>query len=125
MQYVWVTPIVKFNGELDWINVFGNTRVRDSVESYLRKYVRAPSKYKKGKGFEGLKEDIRLTLMSMYWSRSEFEFAVKPLYPVTGKYENRVDIYELCEHNLDSIVHELIRQHREQLRKEKKHEKDI
>lgn len=120
MQYIWVTPIVKFNGELDWINVFGNTKVNESVESYLRKYVRAPSKYKEGKGFEGLKRDISLTLMSMYWSRSEYEFAVTPLYRVTQKYSNRVDIYELCEHNIDAITHELIRQHKEQLRKEKK-----
>ena len=56
--------------------------------------------------YEQIKEKVRIELMSMFWSRTEFEWIASQW---TGKeFEDKIDLWRQCYANLDLITEYLI-----------------
>ena len=56
--------------------------------------------------YEQIKEKVRVELMSMFWSRTEFEWIAKEW---TGKeFEDKIDLWRQCYANLNLITEYLI-----------------
>lgn len=134
MHYQYYVPILNFKGDkIRYINVFDNFYVSDSIEKELRKYMRNQSKYKyvafdgtSIAGIEGLKRFVKAKLFHQYAYRCEYEYALTPYINYYKRIvePKRIDVFQICEQNLDVIVHDLIRQHKEQVIKEKERKKN-
>ena len=56
--------------------------------------------------YEQIKEKVRIELMSMFWSRTEYEWIAKEW---TGKqFEDKIDLWRQCYANFDLITEYLI-----------------
>ena len=56
--------------------------------------------------YEQIKEKVRIELMSMFWSRTEYEWIASQW---TGKeFEDKIDLWRQCYANLDLITEYLI-----------------
>lgn len=152
--------------EVEMFNIFDNCNVQEWSEKEIKKYLRAPSKYKKEErsynyeagcmntrtiyGFQALCEEIRSILMNQLWSRIQYEISVGDVFIPDIKhtaafidacikdgktieelksavdkenkkrnYLTKIDAYYQCLPNLENIVHTIIRQYKEQLKKQK------
>lgn len=129
MHYEYYVPVLNFKGDkIKYINVFDNFCLSDSIEKELRKYMHNQSKYKyvtfdrtSIAGIDGLKRFVKSILFNQYAYRCEYEYALTPYinYYKRVVEPKRIDVFQICEHNLDVIVHDLIRQHKEQVKQRK------
>ena len=51
-----------------------------------------------------LREWLKTRFMSQYWSRTEYEMLVSPLFKKTDEQEIKIDIWDQLEPNLDNIT---------------------
>lgn len=120
-------------------NIFDNWPLNDAVYEEVKKYLRAPAKYKKeirripatteidihtGQpkfmlptyeyvyGFEALKAEIRSLIMWQEWGRYEYEISVGRPFEENCDNLRKIDCYWQCEPNIESITYEVIRQYK-------------
>lgn len=140
--------------EIEPFNIFSNYYVNEMTEKAIKKYLRAPNKYKRDYehdkkykdlvGFDALVREISKIIMYEEWSRCEYEIAVGSLFTTEirdivrkldeyttleklkedlikesnkNKPLKKIDCFMQAEPNMKMIVHECIRQYKEQLRK--------
>lgn len=112
-------------------NIFNNIRVQEWTEKAVRKYLRAPKKFKyvvqyENKfldreeiviyGFEALVREIESIIRNQQWSRREYEVSISDAFCTDlDKYE-KWDVYMQAKPNMVIIAHEVIRQYKEQLK---------
>ena len=114
-------------------NIFNNIRVQELTEKEVRKYLRAPKKYKYivqyenkilGReeiaiyGFDALVEDIDRTIAWQERGRREYEVSVGDAFETDINNYEKWDTYSQAKPNMTIIAHEVIRQYKEQLKKE-------
>lgn len=107
-------------------NIFNNVMVYDHTKKAVRKYLRAPSKYKyevysNGKtettyGFEALCKEIRSILMWQEWARCEYELCVGDPFAHPNDFSSFeiTDCFSQCERNIPAIAREVIYQYKQQ-----------
>ena len=128
----YYVPKVNFKGELEMWNIFDNCYVSHYCLKEVKKYLRAPSKYKAtsytytnekkvSTGIDGLCEEFDKIFMHEFWSRYEYEFSISKPFPVdeNGQLKEefcKKDIYWLLQPNIRSIVYDVIRQYKAELK---------
>ncbi len=113
-------------------NIFNNWILNETVFKQVKKYIRSPKKYEyqefdfstqkdiKIYGFEAFKKAILRAIQWQEWSRVEYEIGVtEPFSNEKSKIE-KWDCYAQCEPNIEAICHEVIRQYKENKKKENK-----
>ena len=110
-------------------NIFNNIRVQEWTEKEVRKYLRAPKKYKHivqygnkflGReeiaiyGFDALVEEIDRTIAWQERGRCEYECSVGDAFETDINNYEKWDTYSQAKPNMVIIAHEVIRQYKEQ-----------
>ena len=110
-------------------NIFNNIRVQEWTEKEVRKYLRAPKKYKHivqygnkflGReeiaiyGFDALVEEIDRTIAWQERGRREYEVSVGDAFETDINNYEKWDTYSQAKPNMVIIAHEVIRQYKEQ-----------
>ena len=110
-------------------NIFNNIRVQEWTEKEVRKYLRAPKKYKHivqygnkflGReeiaiyGFDALVEEIDRTIAWQERGRREYEVSVGDAFETDINNCEKWDTYSQAKPNMVIIAHEVIRQYKEQ-----------
>ena len=114
-------------------NIFNNIRVQEWTEKEVRKYLRAPKKYKHivqyenkflGReeiaiyGFDALVEEIDRTIKWGEWSKREYEIGVCDAFETDINKLEKWDTYSQAHPNAEIIAYTVIRQYKEQLKNE-------
>ena len=114
-------------------NIFNNIRVQEWTEKEVRKYLRAPKKYKhivqyENKfldreeitiyGFDALVKEIDSIIAWQERGRREYECSVGDAFETDINNYEKCDTYSQANPNMVIIAHEVIRQYKEQLKKE-------
>lgn len=107
-------------------NIFNNIRVQEWTEKAVRKYLRAPKKFKYESffnkeviyGFDALVKEIDSAIHNQQWSRREYEIGVCDAFESDIDKLEKWDVYQQVKPNMVIITHEVIRQYKEQLKKE-------
>ena len=114
-------------------NIFNNINVQEWTEKAVRKYLRAPKKFKHtvqyenkflGReeialyGFDALVEEIDRTIAWGERGRREYEVSVGDAFETDINNYEKWDTYSQAKPNMAIITHEVIRQYKEQLKKE-------
>ena len=114
-------------------NIFNNINVQEWTEKAVRKYLRSPKKFKHivqyenkflGKeeialyGFEAFVEEINRTIAWQEYGRREYEVSVGDAFEKDIDKLEKWDTYSQAKPNMTIIAHEVIRQYKEQLKKE-------
>ena len=115
-------------------NIFNNIRVQEWTEKEVRKYLRAPKKYKHivqyeneflGRkeiaiyGFDALVEEIDRTIAWGERGRREYEVSVGDAFETDFEKLEKWDCYGQAKPNMKMITYEIIRQYKEQMKKAK------
>lgn len=138
MKFEWYVINGDFNKKTTrMFNVFNNIHVQEYTEKAVKKYLRAPRKFRYHKslgwtctedgeftplyediyGFDALVMEIDSIIRWHEGGRCEYEIiASEPFYPEN---ETKWDCYEQCKPNMVSITHEVLRQYKEQLKEQK------
>ena len=110
-------------------NIFNNINVQECTEKEVRKYLRAPKKYKHivqyenkflGReeiaiyGFDALVKEIDRTIAWGEYGRREYEISVADAYETDCEKLEKWDTYSQAKPNMTIIAHEVIRQYKEQ-----------
>ena len=108
-------------------NIFRNWYVNEQTAKAVRKYLRAPSKFKYEKywshevlyGFEAFVAELDSIIRCEEWSRCEYEIMVNGMF---SKDENaqKIDCYEQCKPNMAMIAREVIYQYKQFLKNKEK-----
>ena len=114
-------------------NIFNNINVQEWTEKAVRKYLRAPKKFKHivqyenkflGReeiaiyGFDALAEEIDSIIAWQERGRREYECSVGDAFETDINNYEKWDTYSQAKPNMAIIAHEVIRQYKEQLKKE-------
>ena len=112
-------------------NIFNNIRVQEWTEKEVRKYLRAPKKYKHivqyenkylGReeiaiyGFDALVEEIDRTIAWGERSKREYEIGVCDAFETDINKLEKWDTYSQAHPNAETIAYTVIRQYKEQLK---------
>ena len=112
-------------------NIFNNIRVQEWTEKEVRKYLRAPKKYKHivqygnkflGReeiaiyGFDALVEEIDRTIAWQERGRREYECSVGDAFTTDCNKLEKIDCYYQSKPNMEIIAREVIFQYKKQLR---------
>ena len=128
MKFEYYVLNYDFNRQkVEMFNVFDNISVQKDVEKTVRKYLRAPSKFKSEKhitymihetlyGFDAFCNEIRRTLMWQEWGRREYEISVGDAFEDDLDKFEKWDCYMQCEPNIPIIAREVIWQYKQQLK---------
>ena len=115
-------------------NIFNNINVQEWTEKEVRKYLRAPKKYKhivqyENKflgieeiaiyGFDALVEEIDRTIAWQERGRREYECSVGDAFETDCEKLEKWDCYRQAKPNMKMITYEIIRQYKEQMKKTK------
>ena len=107
-------------------NIFRNIHVQEWTEKAVRKYLHSPKNftYKSfdGKeilhGFDALVKELDgIIAWQEHWRR-EYEISVGDLFETDCKNINHMDCYEQAHMNIEVITREVIRQYKEQKKKD-------
>lgn len=128
MELEWYVLNYNFNArKVEMFNIFNNWPLKEAVEKEIRKYLRAPSKYvyenhwqdNKITGFDGFCKELESLIMWQEWSRAEYEISVGDLFEKDVSKLEKWDCYMQCKPNIKAIAHTVIRQYKEQIKKNK------
>ena len=112
-------------------NIFNNISVQEWTEKEVRKYLRAPKKYKHivqyenkflGReeiaiyGFDALVEEIDRTIACGERSKREYEIGVCDAFETDINKLEKWDTYSQAHPNAEIIAYTVIRQYKEQLK---------
>ena len=112
--------------QIEPYNIFNNIYVQEYTEREVKKYVRSPKNYTyksfDGKeeiyGFDALVKEIDHIIKWQEWSRREYEVSVGDAFETDCKKLEKWDCYGQAKPNMKMITYEVIRQYKEQLKKE-------
>lgn len=108
-------------------NIFNNIRVQEWTEKAVRKYLRSPKKFSYipfGEGvetiygFDALVREIDSIIRCEEWSRRQYEISVSDAFETDINNLEKWDCYMQAKPNMTIIANEVIRQYKEQLKKE-------
>ena len=108
-------------------NIFNNIRVQEWTEKAVRKYLRSPKKFSYmpfGKdvetiyGFVAFVREMDSIIRCEEWSRRQYEISVSDAFETDIDNLEKWDCYMQAKPNMTIIAHEVIRQYKEQLKKE-------
>ena len=107
-------------------NIFNNIRVQEWTEKAVRKYLRAPKKFKYESffnkeviyGFDALVREIDGIIKWGEWSKREYEISVGDAFETDINKLEKWDTYSQAHANAEIITHTVLRQYKEQLKKE-------
>ena len=112
-------------------NIFNNIRVQEWTEKEVRKYLRAPKKYKHivqyenkflGReeiaiyGFDALVKEIDRTIAWQEYGKREYECSVGDAFTTDCNELEKIDCYYQSKPNMEIIAREVIFQYKKQLR---------
>ena len=118
-------------------NIFNNSEVQKWTEKAVKKYLRSPKNYKYiiqykneflGReevalyGFEALVREIDSIIRWGEWSRREYEISVGDAFESDINKLEKWDCYMQAHPNAEIITHTVLRQYKEQLKKQKENE---
>ena len=106
-------------------NIFNNIRVQEWTEKAVRKYLRAPKKFKYESffnkeviyGFDALVREIDGIIKWGEWSKREYEISVGDAFETDINKLEKWDTYSQAHANAEIITHTVLRQYKEQLKK--------
>ena len=108
-------------------NIFRNIHVQECTEKAARKYLRSPKNFTYKSfdgqeilhGFDALVKELDGIIKWQEWSRRQYEVSVGDAFE--DNYENleKWDCYGQSHMNMEMIAHEVIRQYKQQQKKEK------
>ena len=107
-------------------NIFRNYLVNDQTAKAVRKYLRAPSKFKYERywshevlyGFDAFVAELDSIIMCEEWSRCEYEIMVNGLFSDDDCVQ-KIDCYQQCKPNMAMIAREVIYQYKQYLKNKK------
>ena len=108
-------------------NIFNNIRVQEWTERAVKKYLRAPKKFSYtpfGKdvetiyGFDAFVKELDRTIAWQEHWRREYEVSVGDAFEDNCEKLERWDCYGQAHMNIEIIAHEVIRQYKEQKKKD-------
>ena len=130
MQFEYYVLNYDFNKKkVIYYNIFNNINVQEWTEKAVRKYLRAPKKYKHivqyeneflGRkeiaiyGFDALVEEIDRTIAWQERGRREYEVSVGDAFETDINNYEKWDTYSQAKPNMVIIAHEVIRQYKKQ-----------
>ena len=115
--------------KVDNINIFHNCLVQEHTEKAVRKYLRAPKKFKHivqyenkllGReeialyGFDALVREIDGIIKWCEWSKREYEISVGDAFETDINKLEKWDTYSQAHPNAEIIAYTVIRQYKEQ-----------
>ena len=108
-------------------NIFRNFFVQEYTEKAIRKYLRNPKKftYKSfdGKeslyGFDAFVRELDSIIQWQEWARFEYEISCGYAFETDCNKLEKVDCYYQAHINIEMIAREVIRQYKQQQKKEK------
>ena len=110
-------------------NIFNNINVQEWTEKAVKKYLRAPKKYKhivqyENKlldreeiviyGFDALVKEIDRIIAWQEYGRREYEISVSDAFDTDINNYEKWDTYSQAKPNMAIIAHEVIRQYKQQ-----------
>ena len=108
-------------------NIFNNINVQECTEKAVKKYLRSPKNFTYVPynniddviyGFDALVKEIDGIIRWQEWSRREYEISVADAFEFDIDKLEKWDVYQQAKPNMVIITHEVIRQYKEQLKKE-------
>lgn len=108
-------------------NIFNNIWVQEQTEKEVKKYLRSPKNYKYKSffgdkqiiyGFDGLVKQIDKIIAGEEWGRFEYEISVGDAFETDCDKLEKWDCYGQANPNMKMIAYEVIRQYKEQQKKE-------
>lgn len=128
MRFEFYVLNYDFNGkEVKMYNIFNNCKVQECVEKEVKRYLRSPIKYKNKTllketqqyGFEALESEVDWIIKWQEWGRHEYEISAGEPFEDDCSKLKRWDCYQQAHANIKMITYEVIRQYKEQIKKEK------
>ena len=132
MQFEYYVLNYDFNKKkVENFNIFQNCLVQEYTEKAVRKYLRAPKKFKHivqyenkllGReeialyGFDALVEEIDRTIAWQERGRREYECSVGDAFTTDCNKLEKIDCYYQSKPNMEIIAREVIFQYKKQLR---------
>jgi len=112
--------------KIEPFNIFRNVYVNGETAKAVRKYLRAPSKFKFKRwhsenvyyGFEAFVKTLDSIIMCEEWARCEYEILVNGMFSDEEKAQ-KIDCYEQCKPNMEMIAREVIYQYKKFIKEEK------
>lgn len=116
--------------EIKPFNIFRNWPLEEATIKEIKKYLRAPGRYKHTKhhfgnvpeetyyGFEAFVKELDSLIMWQEWSRCEYEIYVSDMFDKEDR-RTKIDCYEQCKPNMEMIAREVIYQYKKQSKEEK------
>ena len=109
-------------------NIFNNIHVQEWTEKAVKKYLRAPKKFKYESffnkeityGFNALVKETDSIISNQQWSRREYEISVGDAFESDINKLEKWDCYKQCKPNMATIVYDVIRQYKNQLKEKDK-----
>lgn len=130
MQFEFYVLNYNFNKrKVEMFNIFNNIHVQEWTEKAVKKYLRAPKKFKYqpfGKdiepiyGFDALVREIDSIIHCEEWARREYEISVADAFETDCSKLEKIDCYYQARANMEIITYEAIRQYKEQLKKKER-----
>lgn len=114
-------------------NIFSNVLVQKHTEKAIRKYLRSPKNFKYvpfGQdtepvyGFDALVKEIDSIIRWQEWSRIEYEISCADAFETDCNKLEKIDCYYQAHANAEIIAHTVLRQYKEQLKKQSKKQKE-
>lgn len=128
MQFEFYVLNYDFNRrKVEMFNIFNNILVQEHTEKAVRKYLRSPKNfvYKSFHkdvepiyGFNAIVKEIDSIIHWQEWSRSEYECSVGYAFETDCSKLEKIDCYYQAHANAEIITHTVLRQYKEQLKKE-------
>lgn len=129
MQFEFYVLNYDFNNKkVRMFNIFNNALVQEYTEKAIRKYLRSPKNYKykslyKDKetvcGFDALVKEIDSIIHWQEFSRVEYELSCGYAFETDCNKLEKIDCYYQAHANAEIIAHTVLRQYKEQLKKQK------
>lgn len=112
---------------VEMYNIFNNIHVQEATEKAVKRYLRSPKKFSYillGKdedviyGFDALVREIDSIIRWQEWSRREYEISAGNTFETDCEKLEKIDCWYQAHANIKIITHEVIRQYKEQSKRE-------
>ena len=113
--------------KIEMYNIFNNILVQEWTEKMVRKYLRSPKNFSHKPfneneeviyGFDALVKEIDGIIRWQEWSRFEYECSCGYAFETNYKKLKKIDCYYQAHANIETIVHDVLRQYKEQKKEE-------
>lgn len=112
--------------KVELFNIFKNIQVQKYTEKAVKKYLRSPKNYTYKSldkkeiiyGFDAFVKELDGIIRWQEAGRCEYEISVGDLFSTNYKDFEKIDCYYQAHANIEMIAHEIIRQYKQQKKKE-------